>query len=127
MNWVRLLFWQKRVLFFGKVKAWKNFCILVVSIYSTTAIIYNTIHLMSGKEDKIETTWVIVKALPGLVFEVQLPEDFWWGIVNGYLSGKMRKNFIKLIAWDTVKIELSPYDLTKGRITFRGKEEKPAQ
>ncbi len=78
---------------------------------------------MSGKEDKIETIWVIIKALPGLVFDVQLPEDFWWGIVKGYLSWKMRKNFIKLIEWDTVTIELSPYDLTKWRITFRGKKE----
>jgi len=75
---------------------------------------------MSGKEDKIETTWVILRALPGLVFDVQLPEDFGWGTVKGYLSGKMRKNFIKLIEWDTVTLELSPYDLTKGRITFRG-------
>ncbi len=74
---------------------------------------------MSGKEDKIETTWVILRALPGLVFDVQLPEDFGWGAVKGYLSGKMRKNFIKLIEWDTVTLELSPYDLTKGRITFR--------
>ena len=74
---------------------------------------------MSGKEDKIETTWVILKALPGLVFDIQLPEDFWWGIVKGYLSWKMKKNFIKLIEWDTVTLELSPYDLSKWRITFR--------
>ncbi len=81
---------------------------------------------MSGKEDKIETMWIIIKALPGLVFDVQLPEDFWWWVVKGYLSGKMRKNFIKLIEGDSVKIELSPYDLTKWRITFRWKEELPS-
>lgn len=75
---------------------------------------------MSGKEDKIETTWVVLKALPGLVFDIQLPEDFGWWIVKGYLSGKMKKNFIKLIEGDTVTLELSPYDLTKWRITFRG-------
>ncbi len=78
---------------------------------------------MSGKEEKIEATWVIIKALPGLVFDVQLPEALWWGIVKGYLSGKMRKNFIKLIEGDTVKVELSPYDLTKWRITFREKQD----
>lgn len=73
-----------------------------------------------SKEDKIEVEWTILKALPSLVFEVQLPEDFGWGIVKWYLSGKMRNNYIKLIEWDKVTIELSPYDLSKWRITFRG-------
>lgn len=76
---------------------------------------------MSNKQDKIEVEGKIVKTLPGLVFDIQLPEEFWWGIIQGYLSGKMRNNFIKLIEWDTVLIELSPYDLTKGRIIFRKK------
>jgi translation initiation factor IF-1 len=76
---------------------------------------------MSGKEDKIEVEWVIIKALPGLVFEIQLPEDFWWSIINGYLSWKMRNHNIRLIEWDSVKVELTPYDLTKWRITFRNK------
>ena len=76
---------------------------------------------MSGKEDKIEVEWVIIKALPGLVFEIQLPEDFWWGIINWYLSWKMRNHNIRLIEWDGVKVELTPYDLTKWRITFRNK------
>jgi len=75
---------------------------------------------MSKKEDKIEVEWVITKALPGLVFDVQLPEEFWWSIIQWYLSGKMKKNFIKLIEGDKVTVELSPYDLTKWRITFRG-------
>ncbi len=75
-----------------------------------------------SKEDKIEVEWTIIKALPSLVFEVQLPEDFGWGVVKGYLSGKMRNNYIKLIEWDIVTIELSPYDLSKGRITFRGRK-----
>lgn len=73
------------------------------------------------KEDKIEIEWIIVKSLPNLVFEVQLPEEFWWRIINWYLSWKMRINFIKLIEWDKVLVELSPYDLTKGRIIFRKK------
>ncbi len=76
---------------------------------------------MSGKEDKIEVEWVIVKALPGLVFDIQLPDDFWWNIIKWYLSWKMRNNNIRLIEWDTVKVELTPYDLTKWRITFRNK------
>jgi len=76
---------------------------------------------MSGKESKIEVEGTIIKALPSLVFEVQLPDDFWWKVVKGYLSWKMRNNFIKLIEGDKVLIELSPYDLTKWRITFRQK------
>ena len=76
---------------------------------------------MAKKEEKIEVEGVVVNALPGLVFEVQLPEDFWWTIVNGYMSWTMRKNYIKVIIWDVVNIELSPYDLSKGRIVFRKK------
>lgn len=76
---------------------------------------------MANKEEKIEVEWVVLKALPGLVFDIQLPEDFWWGIVKGYMSGSMRKNYIKVIVWDVVNIELSPYDLSKGRIVFRKK------
>jgi translation initiation factor IF-1 len=72
-----------------------------------------------SKEDKIEVEGTIIQSLPGLVFEVQLPEDLWWGIVRGHLSGNMRKNFIKLIEGDKVTIELSPYDPGKGRITYR--------
>jgi translation initiation factor IF-1 len=76
---------------------------------------------MSKNDDKIEVEWVIIKTLPGLVFDVQLPDDFWWQQVKWYLSWKMKKNFIKLIEWDRVLIELSPYDLTKWRIVFRKK------
>ena len=76
---------------------------------------------MAKKEEKIEVEWVVLKALPGLVFDIQLPEDFWWGVVKGYMSGSMRKNYIKVIVWDVVNIELSPYDLLKWRIVFRKK------
>ena len=69
--------------------------------------------------DKIEVEWTIVRALPNLVFDIQLPEDFWWSIIKGYLSWKMRIHFIKLIEWDKVIVELSQYDLTKWRIVFR--------
>ena len=75
-----------------------------------------------SKEDKIEVEGTIVQSLPGLVFEVRLPEDLWWGIVRGHLSGNMRKNFIKLIEGDKVTIELSPYDPGKWRITYRGQK-----
>lgn len=76
---------------------------------------------MSQKEEKIEVEGTIVKALPNLVFDVQLPEEFWWEIVKWYLAWKMRINFIKPIEGDKVLLELSPYDLWKGRIVFRKK------
>lgn len=76
---------------------------------------------MSNKEEKIEVEGTIVKALPNLVFDVQLPEEFWWEIIKWYLSWKMRINFIKLIEGDKVLLELSPYDLSKWRIIFRKK------
>jgi len=76
---------------------------------------------MSNKGDKIEVEWVVKKVLPNLVFEVQLPEDFWWLITNCYLSWKMKINYIKIIEWDVVLVEISPYDLTKWRIIFRKK------
>lgn len=82
---------------------------------------------MSKNEEKIEVEWTIVKTLPGLVFDVQLPANFWWQLVKWYLSGKMKKNFIKLIEWDKVVIELSPYDLSKGRITLRINKMKESQ
>ena len=75
----------------------------------------------SNKQDKIEVEWTIVKTLPGLVFDVQLPDEFWWWIVKWYLGWRMKKHFIKLIEWDKVSIELSPYDTTKWRIVFRKK------
>ena len=81
----------------------------------------NKTKISSNKEEKIEVEWIIVKALPGLVFDIQLPEEFWWSIIKWYLSWRMKKHFIKLIEWDKVSIELSPYDLGKWRIVFRKK------
>lgn len=75
------------------------------------------------KEDKIEVEGVIIKTLPGALFEVKLPDDFGGGgmVIRAYISGKMRKNFINLIEGDSVLVELTPYDLSKGRIIFRKK------
>ncbi|MCK9273232.1 translation initiation factor IF-1 [Candidatus Gracilibacteria bacterium] len=76
-----------------------------------------------SKEDKIEIEGTVVKTLPGGVFEVKLPDNFGGGgiIIRAYISGKMRKNFITLIEGDSVLVELTPYDLSKGRIVFRKK------
>lgn len=73
------------------------------------------------EEQKIEVEWIIVRSLPNLFFDVQLPKEYGEKIIKWYLSWKMKVNFIRPIEWDRVIIELSPYDLTKGRIIFRKK------
>jgi len=71
-----------------------------------------------AKEDLIETEGVVVEALPNAMFRVKLENEH---IVLAHVSGKMRMNFIRILPGDKVKLELSPYDLTRGRITFRVK------
>ena len=70
-----------------------------------------------SKEDLIPAEGVVVDKLPNAFFKVQI--DGSDHIVLAQISGKMRKNFIRILAGDRVSVELSPYDLTKGRITFR--------
>ena len=71
-----------------------------------------------AKEKAIEVEGRIVESLPNAVFKVELPNGH---TVLGHVSGKIRMNFIKILPGDRVKIELSPYDLTRGRITYRYK------
>lgn len=70
----------------------------------------------------IEVEGKVVAVLPGTMFKVQLANGH---VVLAHISGKLRKNFIKIAAGDTVKMEMSPYDLEKARITFRMKESSP--
>jgi translation initiation factor IF-1 len=67
----------------------------------------------------IEVEGRVVAVLPGTMFKVQLSNGH---VVLAHISGKLRKNFIKIAAGDMVKMEMSPYDLEKARITFRMKE-----
>lgn len=71
-----------------------------------------------AKEDLIETEGKILEALPNAMFRVQLENGH---VVLAHVSGKMRMNFIRILPGDKVKLELSPYDLSRGRITFRVK------
>lgn len=71
-----------------------------------------------SKEDLIEFTGVITEVLPNTMFRVKLENDH---IILAHTSGKMRKNRIRVLAGDKVTVEMTPYDLTKGRITFRQK------
>jgi len=70
------------------------------------------------KEELIETEGKIIEALPNAMFNVELENGH---VVLAHVSGKMRMNFIRIIPGDKVKLELSPYDLSRGRITFRVK------
>jgi translation initiation factor IF-1 len=69
-----------------------------------------------AKEELIETEGVVVEALPNAMFRVKLENEH---IVLAHVSGKMRMHFIRILPGDKVKLELSPYDLSRGRITFR--------
>jgi translation initiation factor IF-1 len=71
-----------------------------------------------SKEEKIEMEGEIVEALPNTMFRVKLDNDH---MVLGHISGKMRRHYIRILPGDRVKIELSPYDLERGRITYRYK------
>ena len=70
----------------------------------------------AGKETAIELEGTVVEALPNVMFRVDIDGGH---RVLGHISGKMRKNYIRILPGDRVKIEVSPYDLTRGRITYR--------
>jgi len=71
-----------------------------------------------AKEELIETEGRVIEALPNAMFKVKLENGH---MVLAHVSGKMRMNFIRILPGDKVKLELSPYDLSRGRITFRVK------
>ncbi len=71
-----------------------------------------------SKDDVIETEGRVIEALPNAMFKVRLTNGH---VITAYISGKLRMNYIRIIEGDAVKLEMSPYDLTKGRITWRSK------
>ncbi len=71
-----------------------------------------------AKEEAIEVEGIVTEALPNAMFRVELENKH---LVLAHISGKMRKNFIRILEGDRVSVELSPYDLTRGRITYRFK------
>ncbi len=74
-----------------------------------------------GKDDVIKTEGTILEALPNAMFRVELDNGH---VVLAHISGRMRRNFIRLVPGDKVVVELSIYDLTRGRIVYRKKPEK---
>lgn len=71
-----------------------------------------------AKDDVIELEGVVTESLPNATFKVQLPNGH---IILAHISGKLRMNFIRILPGDKVTVEMSPYDLSKGRITWRSK------
>ena len=71
-----------------------------------------------SKDDVIETEGRVIEALPNTTFKVRLNNGH---VITAYISGKLRMNYIRIIEGDSMKLEMSPYDLTKGRITWRSK------
>ena len=69
-----------------------------------------------AKEEQIEMDGTVIDTLPNTMFKVELENGH---VVIAHISGKMRKNYIRILTDDVVKVELTPYDLSKGRITFR--------
>jgi translation initiation factor IF-1 len=71
-----------------------------------------------AKEEHLEMQGTVVETLPNTMFRVELDN---WHIVTAHISGKMRKNYIRILRGDKVTVEMTPYDLSKGRIIFRNK------
>ena len=71
-----------------------------------------------SKQDVIEVEGTVLEALPNAMFKVKLENDH---VILGHVSGKLRMNYIRIVPGDKVKVELSSYDLSKGRITWRVK------
>ena len=74
---------------------------------------------MAKEEDILVVEGQVIEALPGTQFKVKLENG---AVILAYLSGKMRKFYIRILLGDRVKVEMSPYDLTKGRISYRAKK-----
>lgn len=71
---------------------------------------------MPKQDDKLTLEAEVIEALPNAMFRVKLPNDH---LVLAYVSGKMRKHYIRILPGDRITVELSPYDLTKARIVYR--------
>lgn len=74
-----------------------------------------------AKEDHIEMNGVVVDSLPNTMFKVKLENGH---VVTAHISGRMRKHYIRILTGDQVKVELTPYDLSRGRIVYRDSGKK---
>jgi len=77
-----------------------------------------------AKEEAIEMEGVVIESLPNTNFKVELDNGH---VVNAHISGRMRKHYIRILLGDRVTVQLTPYDLTKGRIVFRNRDQSGAK
>ena len=116
----RILIWiySKRYLHLSESGNYKDrhglLTFRIVNFILSTAL--KTLGDKMAKEEAIEVEGVVTEALPNTMFRVKLTNSL---VILAHLSGKMRKHYIRIVPGDTVKVELSPYDLTKGRIVYR--------
>ena len=86
------------------------------TMLAVSATVFKQLRVLMAKEEQIQMTGTVIDTLPNTMFKVELENGH---EIIAHISGKMRKNYIKILTGDNVKVELTPYDLTKGRITFR--------
>lgn len=95
------------------------------TLYALNYFVYNLLLLsMASQKEVIKLTGKVVEALPNTQFRVELENGH---SIIAHISGKMRKHYIRLVPGDMVEVELTPYDLTKGRISFRLRDEQKPQ
>jgi len=87
--------------------------------FSTTIrALFTSTEVILAKEDHIEMEGTVAETLPNTMFRVELENGH---VVTAHISGKMRKNYIRILTGDKVTVQLTPYDLSKGRITYRSR------
>ena len=91
---------------------------LLIEYKAEFAALYTVNRWRMAKGDHIEMDGEVIDTLPNTMFRVKLENDH---VVTAHISGKMRKNYIRILTGDKVKVELTPYDLSKGRITYRAR------
>ena len=85
-------------------------------VFASYVTVYSDKIKDMSKEDQIEMEGKVIETLPNTTFRVELDNGH---VIIAHISGKMRKHYIRILTGDRVKVEMTPYDLTKGRITFR--------
>lgn len=90
----------------------------MVAFYLINPLLLLTFRGNMAKEDSIEMQGTILETLPNTMFRVELENGH---VVTAHISGKMRKNYIRILTGDKVTVEMTPYDLSKGRIVFRSR------
>ena len=83
-----------------------------------SAVIFYRDSVLMAKEDNIELQGTVLETLPNTTFRVELENGY---VVTAHISGRMRKNYIRILTGDKVTVQLTPYDINKGRIVFRAR------